>query len=96
MTHASKNPRDSGAWIALPDRPLPLSDPVHIYGWIITASYQINPLPPDPHYPPGTLKHFWAFFRRNFTPVFWVVLCPKHLLVIEGNYQTFQNKIYLT
>jgi hypothetical protein len=52
------------------------------------------------HYPPGTLKYFLAFlrvFRRNFTIIFWVVLCPKHLLVIDGNYQTFKKKfVYMT
>jgi hypothetical protein len=55
----------------------------------------INPLPPEP-LPTWDTEAFGIFesFRRNITAIFWVVLWPKHLLVIEGNYQTFQPKIF--
>jgi hypothetical protein len=56
----------------------------------------INPLPPEP-LPTWETEAFLGIFeglRRNITTIFWVVLCPKHLLVIEGNYQTFKKTLH--
>jgi hypothetical protein len=68
--------------------------------WINTNfNPPINPLPPEPLPTWGPEAFFGILegFRRNFTTVFWVVLCPKHLLFIEGNYETFQkNSFYMT
>jgi hypothetical protein len=63
----------------------------------LLAAADINPLPPEPLPTWDTEAFFGIFegFRRNFTTIFWVVLCPKHLLVIEGNYQTFQKHFFL-
>jgi hypothetical protein len=48
------------------------------------------------HYPPGTLNHSLGFLRVLEEILLQFSGCPKHLLVIEGNYQTFQQKIFFT
>jgi hypothetical protein len=63
----------------------------------LTFDNTINPLPtePLPTWDTEAFVGIFEGFRRNITTIFWIVLCPKHLLVIEGNYQTFQKKYFL-
>jgi hypothetical protein len=53
----------------------------------------LNPRPTEPLPTWDTEGFFGIFegFRRNITTIFWVVLCPKHLMVIEGNYQSIKK-----
>jgi hypothetical protein len=56
---------------------------------ILIGKYGLfNTLPHEPQSTWDTEAFFCIFegLRRNYTTIIWEVLCPKHLLVIEGNY----------